>query len=223
MTVLLGNMFVNVLYCSLAVLYAARLAGEHGRVYFYLADAASLVLLIIAGEVVPKSVAVNLPLPVARLSSPLLLAFKTVILPVRAVFDALVKALTAIIPGRSEDTAVTGEDLSNLLEIGGEHGLLTPREKRMLIEVIEFAVIEAREVMTPRVAVALCDVGKGRENALKLIGESKHSKIPVWRDNPDNIVGVIHSKDVFLYPEKPFDSLVRPVPFFPETAIETSL
>jgi putative hemolysin len=217
-TVLLGNMFVNVLYSSLAVLYGARLALEHGYYIFVLVNALALVLLIILGEVVPKSVAVNLPLPVARLFSPVLLAFRTVILPLRVVFGGIVKTLTTAIPGGDKEASTTPEDLANLLEVGSEYGLLTPWEKRILSEVMEFSRIEVREVMTPRIGVAFCDVEGSAEGMVELICRSKHSKIPVWRSDPDNIVGVIHSKDVFLYPRKPLETLVRPVMFFPETA-----
>ncbi len=217
-TVVLGNMFVNVLYSSLAVLYGARLAGRHGYHVFVLVNAVCLVLLIVFGEVIPKSIAVNLPLTVAKLSSPVLLPFRTAIYPLRMVFDALVRALTAVVPGGKKEPALTPADLANLLDVGSDYGLLTPRERSMLGEVIEFAVIEVREVMTARVSVALCDIDAGRERFLELIRESKHAKIPVWRNDPDNIIGVVHSKDVFLSPQETLDSLVRPGMFFPETA-----
>lgn len=217
-TVLLGNMFVNVLYSSLAVLYGARLAAHRGYYVFAAVDAVALVVLIIFGEVVPKSVAVNLPLTVARLLSPALLGFWYAILPLRVFFDVVVRVLTTLVPGDKEVGAVSQEDLANLLEIGSDHGLLTPWERRMLEEVIEFSGIEVREVMTPRISVALYNVDAGREGLLELIRESKHSKIPVWKSDHDNLVGVIHSKDVFLNPEKPIEALVRKVKFFPETA-----
>jgi len=217
-TVLLGNMFVNVLYASLAVLYGARLAQTRGYLVFAVVDIASLVVLIIAGEVVPKSVAVNSPLIVARFFAPPLLLFRTAITPVRALFEAIVKGLTAVVPSGRAETPATTEDLSNLVEVGKDHGLLTPRENEMLREVIEFGAIEAREVMTPRIELSLYDLDAGKEGLTELIRECKHSKIPVWRDNPDNILGVIHAKDIFLYPDWQIDSLVRKVMFFPETA-----
>jgi putative hemolysin len=217
-TILLGNMFVNVLYASLAVLYGARLAQTQGYLVFVAVDVFSLVVLIIIGEVVPKSVAVNSPLIVARFFAPPLLLFRTVITPVRIFFEVAVKGLTAIVPSGHAETPASTEELSNLVEIGSEHGLLTPRENEMLREVIEFGTIEAREVMTPRIEVSLYDLDAGKEGLTELIRECKHSKIPVWRDNPDNILGVIHAKDVFLYPEWQIDSLVRKVKFFPETA-----
>jgi len=217
-TVLLGNMFVNVLYASLAVLYGAGLAKDHGHFVFILVDALSLVVLIIVGEVVPKSVAVNLPLPAARIFAPVLLVFRTVIFPVRVVFDTIVKAVTAVVLPRREEEAATIQDLANLVEIGSDHGLLTPVENEMLREVIEFGTIEVREVMTPRIDLSLYDVDAGKEGLLKLLRSSKHSKIPVWRDDQDNIIGVLHSKDIYLYPEKELESMTRPVMFFPETA-----
>jgi putative hemolysin len=217
-TVLLGNMFVNVLYSSLAVLYGARLALEHGYHIFVLVDLAALALLIIIGEVVPKSVAVNMPLTIAKFFSPPLLLFRIVVTPLRVFFEGLVKFITKIIIGGRKDALPTPEDFANLLEIGTEHGLLTPWEKRILGEVMEFGGIEVREVMTPRIKVALSNIDCSREEIVELMYTSKHSKIPVWRETRDNITGVIHSKDVFLYPEKPLEELVRPVVFSPETA-----
>jgi putative hemolysin len=217
-TILLGNMFINVLYASLAVLYGARLARTQGYFNLVLVNTLSLAALIIIGEVIPKSVAVNSPLVVARLFAPVLLLFRTAIMPIRVFFEAVVKRLTALVPPGRAETPASAEDLSNLLEVGSEYGLLTPRENEMLREVIEFGTIEAREVMTPRIDVSLCDLDAGKEGLVKLIRECKLSKIPVWRDNPDNIVGVIHAKDVFLYPDWQVDSFVRKVMFFPETA-----
>lgn len=220
-TVLLGNMFVNVCYCSLAVLFGARLSVERGVGIFVAVDAVALAMLIVFGEVLPKSVAVNLPLTVARLTAPFLLMFRTAILPLRVVFEVVVRVLTAAIPAGRESAgkdSVTIQDLANLVEVGLHHGLLTPRENKMLQEVIEFGTIEAREVMTPRIDVTLHDICATRERLLALIRRSRRSKIPLYRDEPDNIVGVLHTKDVFLYPDSPVDSLVRPVAFFPETA-----
>jgi len=217
-TVLLGNMFVNVLYSSLAVLYGAKLIPEHGYHVFALVNTTALVLLIIFGEVVPKSVAVNIPVTMAKFISPPLLLFRIAVTPLRIVFESLVKFLTKLIIGRRKDSLPTVEDFANLLEIGTEYGLLTPWEKRILGEVMEFGGIEVREVMTPRIKVALCDIDYPRSEIVELMHTSKHSKIPVWQESRDNIAGVIHSKDVFLYPEKPLEELVRPVSFFPETA-----
>ncbi len=217
-TVLLGNMFVNVLYASLAVLYGARLAQTQGYFVFAVVDVVSLVVLIIAGEVVPKSVAVNSPLVVAKFFAPVLLLFRIAIMPIRAFFDVVVKGLTALVPASRAEAPASAEDLSNLVEIGKDYGLLTPRENEMLREVIEFGNIEVREVMTPRIDVALYGIDAGKEGLAKLIKDCKHSKIPVWRTDPDNIIGVIHAKDVFLYPDWQVHSLVRKVMFFPETA-----
>jgi magnesium and cobalt transporter len=129
-----------------------------------------------------------------------------------------VSLLTRAVVWGGADPPVSREDLSNLLEIGTDYELLSAWEKRLLGEVIELSSIEAREVMTARVAAALYDVDKGREGLINLICESRHSKVPVWRADPDNIIGVVYSKDAFLLPERPLESLVRPVLFFPETA-----
>jgi len=217
-TVLLGNMFVNVLYSSLAVFLGMRLSLERGYHVFVIVESVSLAFLIVFGEVVPKSVAVNRPLVCGRVLAPVLVVFKTVIMPLRVFFELLMRGLTAVVLRRRKDAQVSLEDLGNLVEVGRELGLLTPRENELLREVLEFATIEAREVMTPRINVRLYDIDGGREKLLKLMRESKHSKFPVYRGEPDNIVGTVHAKDVFLYPEKPLSALVRPAVFFPETA-----
>jgi len=217
-TILLGNMFVNVLYSSLAVLYGASLVEKNGYQAFVIVNALALASLIIVGEVLPKSIAVNIPLPVSRLCAPVLLVFRAAILPARVIFEKLVRTLTTVILRNKKEEITRPEDLANLLEIGGEYGLLTPWEKKMLDEVIEFSDIEVREVMTPRINATLCSLHADRSEILSIIKSSKHAKIPLWRGERDNVIGVVHSKDIFLNPDKTLDSLVRPVLFFPETA-----
>lgn len=217
-TILLGNMCVNILYASFAVLFAAKSAQTGGVAAFAVIDSLALVVLIIFGEVFPKSVAVRVPFALSEMVAPILLAFQRVVTPVRVVLEAAGGFCVSVVAPRARARPSSAAELRRLVSLSKEKGVLAAQEGSLISEVIEFGTIEVREVMTPRVDMVCFHISEPIEKLREIVLESRYAKIPAYTINYDYINGVIHSKDVILHPEKQPGELVRPVLFVPETA-----
>ena len=220
-TILFGNMLINVLYFSVATMAGIR---AESRAVRYAIGPASLLAIILCGEVIPKAVAVVVPRGYAHFAAPPLFTFAKVIYPVRRMLGALLK-LTALLPrSRHSHTYVTREELQLLIRATGERGEIDRSERDLMHEVIEFAEIRVREVMVPRVDVVAFEVNGTPDDLRKLVEETGITKLPVYESNIDNIVGILYARDVLLSDES-VRSALRPVGLFvPEVArIEDAL
>jgi len=219
MTVLFGNMVVNVLYYSLATLgaLAAARAGWRGAVYGL--GIGSLLVLIVCGEVGPKAVAVTIPMRFAHLAAVPLFFFQTLIYPVRRVLGVVMKAATAVTRGPARGAYVTAEELHLLIHATGERGVIAHTERDMMHDIIEFAQIPVREVMVPRVDVVAFEVNGDLADFCDLIRRRRIGNVPVYEGNIDNVIGFVYSRDVLLGAPSSIRECMHPVPLFvPDTA-----
>ena len=215
-TVLFGNMLVNVLYFCLATVAAAG-AGQRGLAYAL--GLGSLIALIIGGEVVPKAVAVAIPLRVSRLAAAPLFFLHKGIYPLRKALGVVAKISAAL--SREEERAayVTPEELQLLIRATGERGLIALSERDMMHEIMEFAEIRVREVIVPRVDVIAFEVNGDVGEFRKLVEETGITKVPVYEGNIDNVIGIVYARDVLLSDSQNVRDSLRPIPLFvPDTA-----
>lgn len=191
-TVLLGNVFVNTAYFAVAVKVGAAF-GSHA------AEAAvgvgALLVLILFGELVPKSLAAAHRVAICRvLTVPMLLAFR-VLWPIRAAAEFFVIAPLARLvrpAGASEMAAVTADELAAMLKVGGQQGVLHKDEERQLADVLRLRSVRVREVMVPRVEMEWVDASATVEQVLELSRQTRHMKFPVCKDTIDEgVVGVV--------------------------------
>ncbi|MFO7899892.1 MAG: hemolysin family protein [Planctomycetota bacterium] len=220
-TVLFGNMLVNVLYFSVATVATIRSESPAIR---YALGPVSLVGVIICGEVVPKAVAVAMPLGYSRLAAIPLFAFRQIIYPVRRVLGVVLKLSAMLTRNRAAQTYVTREELQLLIRATSERGEIDRTERDMMQEIVEFAEIRVREVMVPRVDVIAFEINGTADELQRLVEETGITKLPVYEENIDNIVGILHARDVLLS-DKTVPEALRPVSLFiPEVArIEAAL
>jgi len=220
-TVLFGNMLVNVLYFSVATVAATSVLSR-GAAYAF--GAGSLVAVIICGEVVPKAVAVAVPLRFARLAAGPLFFFQKCIYPVRKALGVVMRVSAAVARGRGQAAYVTPEELQLLIHATGERGIIGLGERDMMHEIMQFAEIRVREVMVPRVDVVAFEVNGSVEELRKLVRQKGIAKLPVYEGNIDNVVGTVDAREVLLSGSKNVRGCVRPVPLFvPETALIESV
>ncbi|HUX02118.1 MAG: hemolysin family protein [Phycisphaerae bacterium] len=228
-TVLFGNMTVNVAFFVMSVMLSERIAGEFPEragawrvVIFVVAPLAVIVL----GEVTPKSLAATMPARLAPLVSLPLTLMGWVVLPLRLVLGyGVIGPLQRLITGRRSlrRPVVTTEELRAIVEVSEREGAVSRDESEMLSEVLDLADLRVREVMTPRVEIVACDVRTPTPRLLKLFRESRHSKIVVYEGAIDEVRGVVYAKTAFLSPDQPLATLVRPVHYVPETKTAESL
>ena len=191
-TILIGNNVVNVAAASLATAIAINIFGDIG---IGIATGVTVILMLIFGEIGPKMYASRHTEELAlRFARPILL-FSRALYPVLWVTDRL-KQQFAFRPGVTEPV-VTEEEIKEWIDVGEEEGTIEEKERDMLYSVLRFGDTTVREVMTPRIDVTLLEDIGPVENALAIFNETGFSRIPVYHERIDNIVGLLNVKDVF--------------------------
>ena len=174
-------------------------------------------LLLVFGEIVTKIYSANRALGFSRFSAPLMQFFMVVFYPISSVL-MLSKAFTDRIVSH-EIEPLTVDDLEKAIELTDQKDIA--EESDMLQGIIRFGGEMAREVMTPRVDIVDLDLKTPYPEVLKCIVENNYSRIPVFKDSEDNIVGILYIKDLLPHLQKPanfrWQSLIRPPYFVPET------
>jgi len=128
------------------------------------------------------------------------------LLPASFLFEKITKGLTVLFRLKGESAFVNQEELKTLFEIGEEQGALDTTEREMIHSIFEFRETMAREIMVPRMDMVCIDQDASFRDALALLAEKKHSRIPVFRETVDNIVGILYVKDLLpVLHEKHFD------------------
>ncbi|MGE5546709.1 MAG: HlyC/CorC family transporter [Solirubrobacterales bacterium] len=194
-SILLGNTLVHILASSLATSVAIAVAGDAGVVYV---AAIMTVVVLVFAEILPKTFAIQHANKTALVIAPLMRVFVTVLGPVIHGIHLFVDALLSLFGAR----AVRGTDLeAALAELRGAIEVHAAEEeveeeRKMLRSILDLNDVEVNEVMTHRRNAVAVDVGQPAPEVIDQILNSPYTRIPLWRDDPDNIVGVVHAKDV---------------------------
>ncbi len=229
-TVLLSNITVNILLYTMLGITAARL-GEQPPAWLIGAAGAGaetiwktvfglagfLVALMFA-EIMPKLIALSIAEQLAPAAAVFLRFFEIITLPVRKVLNVtVVEPLTRILT-TPEATTVGPEDLQRLIDISRSEGVLDARETTILHRLLDLGHLRVSAVMTPRVDLVAFNLDKGRSELTRLFRTSRLLRIPVYRGNIDDILGVVHAREFLVAGDTPIERLVRPVRFIPEQA-----
>ena len=224
---LTGNTFVNIAIASLAAYLTAQAADQYewSETLLILMEVlvVSMVVLIF-GEILPMLAAIRRSSGFAEAVYFPLRFFMFLLYPLGIVFNTIMDAVTFIMPINKEKIFDSEEELKILTELGEETGTLQEEESEMIQSIFEFKDKFVREIMIPRVDMVTLRSNDSIDVAMDLISEKQFSKIPVYKDNIDNIKGVIYAKDVLPYltgsrPNIPLTSLARTPFFVPETKL----
>jgi putative hemolysin len=223
-SVLLGNLAVNVAYFAIAVDLSDRAAAESAPGLAVLIGALSLLALIFFGEFLPKGFALSESVTFARVAAPPIYLFQVAILPVRFVLEGLVAAGSRLIGGREGNApTTTAEELKAYVRLTGSAGRLKDDEREMLEEVIDFGELRVKEVMVPRVDMISAGLDEGRAGFLQAAREAQVSKVVAIDGSPDQVRGFVAVKDLLYEPGSGIEELVREMPAVPETKSVVSL
>ena len=229
-TILLGNLLVNVLYFNLGVLVSARFAREGATAAAVATSVVALMLIVLLGEIVPKTVAVSWPGIVARFAAGPLWWLQRVLKVPRLLLSFIADAVGRLVVGqREEEGEVDPGELRALLELAAEEGHLKPDEHHALQAVLALSEMQVKDLMVPRVDIVALELDAdaapdaARERVIKLVAEHRLNKIPVYEGSLDRIVGFLDAKEVLARPEAVISDLVRPVVFVPEVSALTGL
>ena len=194
-TILIGNNIVNIAAASIGtILFTRMLGAERG------ATVSTIVLTIIVlifGEVTPKSLAKEMPEKVATAVSPFLVLLMALMTPLTWLFTQWKKLLGRFVHSGEADTITEGELMTMVSEAEND-GELTDRESELIRSAIEFDDVEVEEILTPRVDVVAVEDDIPLEELAQTFAESGYSRLPVYHGTIDNIIGVVHEKDFYL-------------------------
>ena len=194
-TILIGNNIVNIAAASIGtILFTRMLGAERG------ATVSTIVLTIIVlifGEVTPKSLAKEMPERVATAVSPFLVLLMALMTPLTWLFTQWKKLLGRFVHSGEADTITEGELMTMVSEAEND-GELTDRESELIRSAIEFDDVEVEEILTPRVDVVAVEDDIPLEELAQTFAESGYSRLPVYHGTIDNIIGVVHEKDFYI-------------------------
>ncbi len=193
-TLLIGNNIVNTLLASLATVFCTKLFGGSDSAVG-IATAAVTVLVVIFGEVAPKTYAGSQPEGLAKLVSGVILVLQYLFYPLTAVLKGIQKL---VLPRQTEEEpTVTEDELLLLFDQSVDEGVLEEERSELLQNALEFDDITVDEILTPRVNIAAVELQDDREEVIRIFLEQQFSRLPVYEKDLDHIVGVISQKDFF--------------------------
>ncbi len=216
-TILIGNNIVNIASASLATIIFVRFLGED--VGASLSTVVTTVVVLIFGEVSPKSIAKESPEKFAMFSAPILNVFMILLKPVNFLFKQWKKLLSRIFHA-SEEKGITEEELLTIVEEAEQGGGIDKEESSLIRSAIEFNDLEAMDILTPRIDVEAIEKNLTEEEIAKIFRDTGYSRLPVYEENIDNIIGILYQKDFYNFVYRTgqgFQDYIKPVLYITKT------
>ncbi len=198
-SLLIGNTLVNTATASLTALLVdqlARNAGFNTTIALILQIVVVSFILIVTVEITPKIIAIKSNERWTLTATTLLQFFMFLFYPITIVLDAFVEKLAKSFGLESQRVLFSDAELRTLAEVAEEHGALEENEREMIHSIFEFGETEAGEVMIPRIDMVTISEDASLPEAIELVQQHGHSRIPVYRENVDHIVGILYAKDL---------------------------
>lgn len=198
-TVLLGNELTNIALSIVGATITSRLLSDLSVASQALLSAAMVVpLLLVFGEITPKTVAANKAETLAGVVAYPLLAFQLLTAPARLALrwlsDGVVRRFGGV-PEAAEQT-LDEQEIRTLVNVGAREGVVEDQERQLIINVLDFDDLIVRDVMQPWAGVFALNERENIDEAIAMVRERGLSRIPVWRGAPNRVVGVVHAKDL---------------------------
>lgn len=198
-TVLIGNNIVNLTASTLATLFFAQLllsSDPSGSLSAVVSTAVMTIAILIFGEITPKFIAKTYPEKFAMAFYPLIKFFYYIFYPLNLLFGGWKWLLSKVFRLKNAEV-VTEEEIMTIVEEAEEDGTLNTEETKLIRSVIEFDDLEVGDILVPRVNIVGVDVSSSMEDIKKIFGKEGYSRILVYKDTIDTVIGTIHEKDFF--------------------------
>ena len=193
-TILIGNNIVNIACASLSTLLFVRLLGEDAGAS--VSTAVTTVIVLVFGEVSPKSIAKESPEKFSMFSAPILNFMAVLLTPLNFLFKQWKKVLSRFFHS-SASQGITEEELITIVEEARQDGGIDEQEGDLLRNALEFNELKAADILTARIDVVGVNVCAGAEEIASVFTETGYSRLPVYQDSIDNIVGILYHKDFY--------------------------
>ena len=192
-SILIGNNIVNILASSLATVLFVRALGNKGVTVSTLVIT---VVILLIGEVTPKNIAKEHAETIAMKLYPLLFALTKLFTPLNWLLSCWQKLIGKVVKP-AEDRGYTEEELITIVEEAENEGGIDAHESELIKSAIEFTDVDVEEILTPRVEIQAVELGAIDDEISELFQESGYSRLPVYQETVDNIVGILHEKDFY--------------------------
>lgn len=215
-TILIGNNIVNIMLASLGTVVFVNLYGDIGAT---ISTVVITVIVLIFGEISPKSIAKDCPERFAMFSSPMIKTLIFLMTPLNFLFS-LWKKLISKVFNVQNDTKMSQEELLMLVDEVEQDGSIDSDESDLLRNAIEFSDRKAEDILTHRVDIEAVSVDADKAEIAKAFSQTKFSRLPVYKESIDNIIGVIHQKDFYIgggITKKPLEEITTGVLFVQES------
>jgi len=193
--ILIGNNVVNLSAASLATTLAARINLAVG-----IATGVLTLVVLIFGEIVPKTWAMFCSEKLSLVYSGIIYGLMQILTPVIFVLDRLANGILRLLgidPNKKAST-MTEAELRTYVEVSHEDGIIESEEREMIYNVFDFSDALAKDIMVPRINMVTVNVDDSYEQVLNVFRESMYTRLPVYQDDQDNIIGIINIKDFIL-------------------------
>ena len=218
-TILIGNNIVNIACASMATLLFAKWLGND--VGPSVSTAVTTVVVLIFGEVSPKSIAKESPEAFAKFSAPFLHVLMILLTPFNFLFRQWKKLLSRIFHS-SDNQTLTEEELLTIVDEAEQEGGIDTQEGSLIRNAIEFTETQAIDVLTPRIDLTAVSVDDSKDDIAAVFAETGYSRIPVYRDSIDHIIGILYQKDFHNYvyhTDKDISTIIRPAIYVTENKL----
>ena len=217
-TILIGNNIVNILASSISTLLFISLFTDpvtnvsNESLATTVSTVVLTVLLLIFGEISPKTIAKESPEKFAMFSAPLLNVLIVIFTPINFIFKQWKKLLSLIFKAE-EESGITEEELISIIEEAEEDGNFEKNETDLIKSAIEFNELEVGDIFTPRIDITGVKSEATKEEIREVFKSSGFSRLPVYTDDLDNVVGILYYKDFFTKDFETVDEIMKPVMF----------
>jgi Mg2+/Co2+ transporter CorB len=192
--ILIGNNLVNIFASAIGTVIAIRLWGDAG---IYIATGVLTVVILVFGEITPKTIAAVHPEKIAFPASLVLLPLLKIMYPLVAMVNSVTNGLARLLgfdPNKKSEVHVSAGELRTIVTDAGQ--LIPARHRELLLNILDLEHVSVDDIMVPRSEVFGIDLDESDEDILQCIQSSAHTRLPVWRDDINNIVGVLHMRNI---------------------------
>ena len=224
-TILIGNNIVNILSASLGTLFFTGLLVNNPDLGATLSTIVLTLVVLIFGEISPKTMAKNSPEKFVLFSAPIINCLLFVFTPFNFIFKKW-QSLLSRLTKNEDDKGMTEEELISIIEEAEEDGGIDEEEGSLIKSAIEFGELEVGDIYTPRIDITSLPVDADKETVEKVFTESGYSRIPVYEDDLDNVLGILYYKDFYALAhgnDTPITEILKPAIFVAKTQMVNDL
>lgn len=198
-TILVGNNLVNIAASAIATSIAIYFWNNKG---VGIATFLMTLLILIFGEITPKNIAIDYTEEIVLFIAPIMNVFVKIFSPIVWVLTNFTNGLLHLFGLNKQEKRplITEEELKTIVEVSSQEGVLESDEKEIIDNIFEYSDMRVKDIMIQRMDIVAVDVSATYEEVVEAFGEKQFSRIPVYEDTIDNIVGVLYAKDLFFIP-----------------------